>query len=88
MLIIDNITDLFSFEYSKKEHLIEKNTNFGNYMINLSKMTQLENIPVIITNQVFSHDDKNYQRMHAQLENYVHQKIQLEKIKNKQFLKS
>ena len=83
LLIIDNITDLFSFEYSKKEHLIEKNTNFGNYMINLSKMTQLENIPVIITNQVFSHDDKNYQRMHAQLENYVHQKIQLEKIKNK-----
>ena len=83
LLIIDNITDLFSFEYSKKEHLIEKNTNFGNYMINLSKMTQLENIPVIITTQVFSHDDKNYQRMHAQLENYVHQKIQLDKIKNK-----
>ena len=24
LLIIDNITDLFSFEYSKKEHLIEK----------------------------------------------------------------
>ena len=33
LLIIDNIADLFSFEYSKKEHLIEKNTNFGNYMI-------------------------------------------------------
>ena len=37
LLIIDNVTDLFSFEYSKKEHLIEKNLNFGNYMINLSK---------------------------------------------------
>ena len=30
LLIIDNVTDLFSFEYSKKEHLIEKNLNFGN----------------------------------------------------------
>ena len=40
-------------------------------------------IPVIITNQVLSHDDINYQRMHMQLENYVHQKIQLEKIKNR-----
>ena len=51
-------------------------------MINLSK-TQSENIPIIITNQILSHDDTNYQRMHAQLENYIHQKIYLEKIKNK-----
>ena len=83
LLIIDNITDLFAFEYSKKEHLIEKNTNFGNYMINLSQITQSEDIPIIITNQIFSYDEINYQRMHAQLENYIHQKIYLEKINNK-----
>ena len=87
LLIIDNVTDLFSFEYSKKEHLIEKNTNFGNYMIKLSKLTQLKNIPIIITNQIFSHDDIKYQRMHMHLENYIHQKIQLEKIKNKYICK-
>ncbi|MDC0211911.1 recombinase RecA [Candidatus Nitrosopelagicus sp.] len=87
LLIIDNITDLFSFEYSKKEHLIEKNTNFGNYMIKLSKLTQLKNIPIIITNQIFSHDNMKYQRMHMHLENYIHQKIQLEKIKNKYICK-
>ena len=87
LLIIDNITDLFSFEYSKKEHLIEKNTNFGNYMIKLSKLTQLKKIPIIITNQIFSHDDIKYQRMHMHLENYIHQKIQLEKIKNKYICK-
>ena len=83
LLIIDNIADLFSFEYSKKEHLIEKNTNFGNYMIKLSKLAQSKNIPTIITNQFFSHDDMNYERMHLQLENYIHQKIQLEKIKTR-----
>ncbi len=82
LLIIDNITDLFSFEYSKKEHLIEKNLNFGNYMINLSKLALSKNMPIIITNQILSYNEKNYERMHAQLENYVHQKIQLEKIKN------
>ena len=87
LLIIDNITDLFSFEYSKKEHLIEKNTNFGNYMITLSRLTQLKNIPIIITNQIFSHDNTNYQRMNMHLENYIHQKIQLEKIKNKYICK-
>ena len=82
LLIIDNIADLFSFEYSKKEHVIEKNVNFGNYMINLSKLALSKNMPIIITNQILSYDEKNYERMHAQLENYVHQKIQLEKIKN------
>ena len=81
LLIIDNITDLFSFEYSKKEHLNEKNINFGNYMINISKLALLKNIPIIITNQILSHDEKSYERMYAQLENYIHQKIQLEKIK-------
>ena len=82
LLIIDNITDLFSFEYSKKEYLVEKNITFGNYMIYLTKLALSKNIPIIITNQILSHDDINYQRMHIQLENYVHQKIQLEKIKN------
>ena len=82
LLIIDNITDLFSFEYSKKEYLVEKNITFGNYMIYLTKLALSKNIPIIITNQILSHDKKNYERMYAQLENYIHQKIQLKKIKN------
>ena len=68
LLIIDNIADLFSFEYSKKEHVIEKNVNFGNYMINLSKLALSKNIPIIITNQILSYDEKNYERMQTQLE--------------------
>ena len=87
LLIIDNITDLFSFEYSKKEYIIEKNVNFANYIINLSKLALSKNIPIIITNQILSHNDINYQRMHMHLENYIHQKIQLEKIKNKYICK-
>ena len=82
LLIIDNITDLFAFEYAKREHLIEKNNNFTNFMINLSKISLLQNIPIIITNQTLQTDNSNYQRMYMQLENYLHQKIQLEKIKN------
>ena len=82
LLIIDNITDLFAFEYSKREHLIEKNNNFANLMMKLSKIALLQNIPIIITNQILQTDDSKYQRMYLQLENYLHQKIQLEKIKN------
>ena len=82
LLIIDNITDLFSFEYAKREYLIEKNNNFANYMIKLSKIALLQKIPIIVTNQILQKDDNKYQRMYMQLENYIHQKIQLEKIKN------
>nr|AIF16216.1 RecA/RadA recombinase-like protein (RAD51) [uncultured marine thaumarchaeote KM3_73_B11] len=82
LLIIDNIADLFSFEYSKKEHIIKKNINFGNYILTISKLAFSKNIPIIITNQILSHNEKNYERMYAQLENYIHQKIQLKKIKN------
>ena len=51
-------------------------------MIKLSKITLLQNIPIIITNQTLQNHNKNYQRMYAYLENYVHQKIQLEKTQN------
>ncbi len=82
LLIIDNVTDLFAFEYAKKENTIEKNNNFANYMIKLSKIALLQNIPIIITNQLLQNDEKNYQRMNMHFENYIHQKIKLEKIKN------
>jgi len=82
LLIIDNITDLFAFEYAKREHIIKKNNNFANLMLKLSKLALLQNIPIIITNQILQTDDSKYQRMYLQLENFLHQKIQLEKIKN------
>ena len=82
LLIVDNVTDLFAFEYAKREHIIKKNNNFANYMIRLSKIALLQNIPIIITNQLLQNNEKNYQRMNIHLENYIHQKIELEKIKN------
>ena len=51
-------------------------------MMKLSKISLLQKIPIIITNQILQNDDSQYQRMHIQLENYLHQKIQLEKTKN------
>ena len=82
LLIVDNITDLFAFEYAKREYIIEKNNNFTNFMIKLSKIALLQNTPIIITNQILQKEDNKYQRMYMHLENYVHQKIQLEKTKN------
>ena len=38
LIVIDNITDLFSYEYQKDESTFEKNLLFMKYMHNLSKL--------------------------------------------------
>ncbi len=38
LIIVDGITDLFSFEYSKKEQSLEKHISFMKYMQNLSSI--------------------------------------------------
>ena len=52
LIVIDNVTDLFSFEYSKKEHVLEKYIFFMKYMHNLSNIAINTKIPIIVTNTV------------------------------------
>ena len=50
LIIVDSVTDLFSFEYSKKEQFLEKQISFMKYMQNLSSIAIDGKIPIIITN--------------------------------------
>ena len=52
LIIVDSITDLFSFEYSKKGQSLEKHTSFMKYMHNLSSVAIDGKIPIIVTNIV------------------------------------
>ena len=52
LIIIDNVTDLFSFEYSKKDQLFEKHLSFMKYMHNLASIAITNKIPIIVTNIV------------------------------------
>ena len=82
LIIVDNIADLFSFEYSKKEQFIEKYTNFMTYMHNLSSIGLERQIPIVITNQILKKPDVEYEKLDYVMKNFVHQQIKLEKIKN------
>ena len=82
LIIIDNITDLFSFEYSKKEQLSIRHHEFMNYMHALSQLAINKKIPVILTNQLMQANNIEYEKMHYSISNFTHQKIKLEKIKN------
>ena len=82
LVIIDNIADLFSFEYSKKEQFIEKYTNFMKYMYTLSLIALKKEIPIVVTNQLLKKQDTEYEKLDFVMNHFIHQRIKLKKIKN------
>ena len=72
LLIIDNVTDLFSFEYSKKEQSFEKNVSFMKYMHNLSSIAIDYKIPIIVTNIVRSIDKYEKENLAESISMYIH----------------
>ena len=79
LLIIDNVTDLFSFEYSKKEQFFEKNVSFMKYMHNLSSIAIGIKIPIIVTNIVRSINKHEKENLEESISMYIHTKIKLSK---------
>ena len=79
LLIIDNVTDLFSFEYSKKEQFFEKNISFMKYMHNLSSIAVGVKIPIIVTNIVRSINKHEKENLEESISMYIHTKIKLSK---------
>jgi DNA repair protein RAD51 len=82
LLIVDNIANLFAYEYSKKEQFMLKYTEFMKYMYNLALISLEKKIPVVITNQLLNKDGVEYEKLDYIINNFTHQKIKLEKIKN------
>lgn len=82
VIIIDNITDLFSYEYQKNEQLFEKNTLFMKYMHDLSTITIEKNISTITTNTVRTINDQSMENMSKAIDPYTQVKIKLAKQSN------
>ena len=79
LIVIDNITDLFSFEYSKKENYIQKHNLFMKYMRDLSFLAIEKKIPIIITNQIRQIDDKVIENLFNSINHFIQLKIKLRK---------
>ena len=63
LIVIDNVTDLFSYEYKRDESIFEKNSLFIKYMRELSKFAITKKIPIIVTNMIRTIDDKEVENM-------------------------
>ena len=83
LIVIDNVTDLFSYEYKKDESIFEKNLLFMKYMHELSKFAITKKIPIIITNMIRSIENKDVENMKSAIDPFTHIKIQLSKNSSK-----
>jgi len=77
LIVIDNITDLFSYEYQSDESIFEKNSLFMKYMHELSKFAITNKIPIVVTNMIRTMDDKEVEHMQSAIDPFTHIKIHL-----------
>ena len=77
LIVIDNITDLFSYEYQNDESIFEKNSLFMKYMHELSKFAITNKIPIAVTNMIRTIDDKEVENMQSAIDPFTHIKIHL-----------
>ena len=83
LIVIDNITDLFSYEYQKNESIFEKNSLFIKYIHQLSKFAIGKKTPIVITNMIRVVNDTEVENMQGAIDPYTHIKIHLFKNSSK-----
>ena len=85
LVIIDNITDLFSYEFSKEDQNLEKNIIFMQYMHDLSLIAIQKKLPIIVINMIRKFDELERENMDKSISMFTHVKIQLFKKGTKYF---
>ncbi|MDE1829181.1 MAG: AAA family ATPase [Thaumarchaeota archaeon] len=79
LVVIDNITDLFSFEYGKESNSLEKHVKFMQYMHRLSYLCIQNKIPAVVTNVVRGSAEQDRENLDKSISIYTHRKIRLSK---------
>ena len=79
LVVIENITDLFTFEYSRDSSLLEKHVKFMQYMHDISMVSIGTKIPIVITNTIRSADGQEVESLAKSISMFTHQKIKLQK---------
>ena len=83
LVVIDNVTELFSYEYDEDELIFKKNFLFMRFMHNLSMTIIEKKIPAVVTNTIRHIDGKETESMATAIDLYAHIKIHLSKTNSK-----
>ncbi len=80
LIVIDGISELFSFEYGNPDQFFEKNRLFLKYIRSLSSYALENKITILFTNVMRTIDDKQVENNSQILDMFTHVKIKLEKV--------
>lgn len=83
LIVIDNITDLFSYEYKTADSIFKKNSLFMKHLHDLSSIAVSNNISIVISNMIRSIDEKEVENMRKAIDLFTHIKIKLLKNSSK-----
>ena len=83
LIVVDNVTDLFSYEYKNEESTFEKNSVFMRFMHGLSKFAIKKKIPIVVTNMIRTIEGKEVENMKRAIDPFTHIKIHLFKDSSK-----
>ena len=83
LVVIDNITDLFSYEYDEDESIFQKNSLFMRFMHDLALISIKKKIPIVVTNMIRHINGKETENMATSVDLYTHLKIRLCKSNSK-----
>jgi RecA/RadA recombinase len=79
LLVIDSITDLFTFEYSRESNSLEKHVKFIEYMHMLGMLAIRKKISIVVTNTVRQSDESERESLDKSISMFTHKKIRLAK---------
>ena len=77
LIVIDNITDLFSYEYKNNQSIFKKNSLFMKYMRELSLYAVTHKVPIVITNMIRNSNEQEVENMSTAIDLFTHIKIHL-----------
>lgn len=77
LIVIDNITDLFSYEYKNNQSVFKKNSLFMKYMHELSLYAVTHKVPIVITNMIRNSNEQEVENMSTAIDLFTHIKIHL-----------
>ena len=77
LIIIDNVTDLFSYEYKNNQSIFKKNSLFMKYMRELSLYAVTHKVPIVITNMIRNSNEQEVENMSTAIDLFTHIKIHL-----------
>lgn len=83
LIVIDNVTDLFSFEYSTESEYLKKHRSFMKYMHSLALTAINKKIPVIVTNIIRNSGNDEKENLERSINMFTHMKIHLSKMNTK-----